>query len=263
MVVDETGKGMPNVCVAFKPLGGNNASRFEARKQNVKSTYTTITDANGNYWLPVDKGLTGIMYYGLTIFDNTDNDWSGKSLLLENVQAQNIPTIVVREKVKLYYQKQVETDLSNKQILDYGAIKFINSKGEVFYQSQSDKEGFIEVCANDSGKLIYESALYYCEVDIDNTSSVSTVEKPVILTIKAKDPKTESDCLIKGVAYLWTSLDTKVPLANAKLKFILKDTVNTDQLYVEVDTDENGEYSFKAFQGCIIDLVECADQGLS
>lgn len=194
------------------------------------------------------------MFYGFTLFDNTDNDWSGKSLLLENVQTQNIPTIVVREKIKLHFQKQDEPDASNKQILDYGSTKFVNSKGEVFYQSTSDAEGIIEVCAHDSGKLIYESALYYGEVDIADTS---LAVDPVKLIVKAKDPKTDSDCVVKGVAYLWTSPDTKVPLANAHLTFILKSTVNSEYSDVEVDTNENGEYSFNGFQGAYINLVEC------
>lgn len=258
MVVDEAGKGMPNVCVAFKPLGDTQHNMLQSRGQTVKDFYPTVTDANGNYWLPVDKGLTGIMYFGISIFDNTDNEWSGKSLLLDNVQAQNIPTIVVKTKVLLHVVKDFPEDNSNSQILDYGEIKFVNANGEVFYQSTDENNAEIEVYANDSGKLIYESALYYGELDIENTSAASEI---LTLPISKKNPETDADCLIKGVAYLVTGVDIKVPLANAHLDIFMFDPGSNDYYTINVVTNENGEYSFKDFQGAVIEMVNCTTSG--
>lgn len=49
MVIDETGKGMPNICVVFKPLGGAQEQEFQAQRRSSKAIFPTITDSNGNY----------------------------------------------------------------------------------------------------------------------------------------------------------------------------------------------------------------------
>ncbi|MDO5426291.1 MAG: hypothetical protein Q4F54_00320 [Coriobacteriia bacterium] len=72
MVNDELGNGMPNISVCFEDLNADRRARLQAR-QTGQAIYSTVTDASGNYFLLVAKGINGILRFGATIYDTTDN----------------------------------------------------------------------------------------------------------------------------------------------------------------------------------------------
>lgn len=259
-VVNQQGVGQPNICVGMEII---DLEHKYSTGLNYGSTqdHTAITDSNGNYYMLVERGASGMLRFGIDVFDSLDNKYSGEALLLNNIQEQTIKTVTVYNNTMLLvdiYQQNSTNDVS----LEYGHVKFIThdpSGNEVVFYS--DRGAISSRCtiytlANAKGKLIYESPTLYGEVDVDNTGDGS---KPKELSIFISK-KTKTDCVVHGKVYCTNQAGETSIIAGNKINIYVWDEITggEEQIIIE-KTGNDGSYSFSGYKGTYITRADCLD----
>lgn len=255
-VVDEQGAGIGDVCVTSESLVYTKSLQTDQAAQATGRQFTTTTDSCGNYHLLCQKGYPVIVKFGISAFSTTYNSVTAESLLIDKAEDKTLQTVVASEKATIYARAVFPAELNNSNgvKLDYGQAKFITTDAagntKVFYKYEIDSSYVnsfrIDTYKHAKGKLIFESPLYYGELEITDDSQFET-EQPIDLNVKLKDPSFDADCIVSGIAYTYDSINEQfIPLKDQTIQFTLFDPFSKLRTMVSVTTDSEGAYLFKS-----------------
>ena len=217
--------------------------------------------------MSIPKGTNGVLHFGASCYVKPAQDYIGESILVENAKEQVIPSVVVKTKSAI--EATVKWPNSNEQSnglkVDYGMCKFIttdnNGNEKVFYQTDFNESSCIftiETFANVSGKLVFESPMFYGECLVSDTGT--SVDDPQSFDLHVDFKKeAQSDCLVTGSVVLHTA-DGDIPLANATLTIKYEDCITQKRYTGTIHTDENGNYTLKSFEGAYVKVITYTDE---